>query len=229
MDQSMKKIQRLFNTMQEKIDEKWEKNYVECKMVAITEQVNNNSGHINDNSKDLKEQSKKIVDDVEEKTKIVNKMIMKYKKFSGTLERIYEELLGNKGRISDEKQFNYNPQVPTNNQHKQNFFPRGPINIQNRPITTRYPTNNEVFGKKIESRPTLMSISTRNTNANYRPNFPKQQNVFQSNGPRNFKSEELFNINEGHNDSEPIQDDFEDPLVDYNEDLIEADENDESN
>ncbi|KAF5304251.1 hypothetical protein FQA39_LY09778 [Lamprigera yunnana] len=73
-----------------------------------------------------------------------------------------------------------------------------------------------------------MSISTRNTNANYRPNFPRQQNVFQSNGPRNFKSEELFNINEGHNDSEPIQDDFEDRLVDYNEDLIEADENDEA-
>ncbi|KAF5299154.1 hypothetical protein FQA39_LY02327 [Lamprigera yunnana] len=67
--------------MQEKIDEKWEKNYVEfdCKMVEITEQVDNNSGHINDNCKDLKEQSKEILDDVEEKTKIVNKMIMNYK------------------------------------------------------------------------------------------------------------------------------------------------------
>ncbi|KAF5278608.1 hypothetical protein FQA39_LY00650 [Lamprigera yunnana] len=74
-----------------------------------------------------------------------------------------------------------------------------------------------------------MSISTRNTNANYRPNFSRKQNVFQSNGPRSFKSEELFNINEGHNDSEPIQDDFEDLLVDYNEDLIEADKNDEMN
>ncbi|KAF5298783.1 hypothetical protein FQA39_LY19210 [Lamprigera yunnana] len=73
-----------------------------------------------------------------------------------------------------------------------------------------------------------MSISTRNTNANYRPNFPRQQNVFQSNGPRNFKSEELFNINEGHNDSEPIRNEFEDRLVDYNEDLIEADKNDET-
>ncbi|KAF5301708.1 hypothetical protein FQA39_LY10639 [Lamprigera yunnana] len=80
MDQSMEKIQRLFNTMQEKIDEKWEKNYVEfdCKMVEITEQVDNNSGHINGNCKDLKEQIKEIVDDVEEKTKIVNKMIMNY-------------------------------------------------------------------------------------------------------------------------------------------------------
>ncbi|KAF5272161.1 hypothetical protein FQA39_LY01243 [Lamprigera yunnana] len=85
-------------------------------------------------------------------------------------------------------QFNYNPQIPTNNQ---------------------YPTNKEVFGKKIESRPTLMSISTRNANANYRSNFPRQQNVFQLNGPRNFKSEELFNIKEGHNDFVPIQDDFE--------------------
>ncbi|KAF5272905.1 hypothetical protein FQA39_LY07671 [Lamprigera yunnana] len=76
------------------------------------------------------------------------------------------------------RQFNYNPQIPTNNQYKQNFIPRGPINIQIRPITTRYLTNNEVFGKKIESRPTPMSISTRNTNANYRLNFPRQQNVF---------------------------------------------------
>ncbi|KAF5291115.1 hypothetical protein FQA39_LY14357 [Lamprigera yunnana] len=81
MDQSMEKIQRLFNTMQEKINEKWEKNYVEfdCKMVERTEQIDNNSGDINDNCKDLQEQSKEIVDDVEEKTKIVNKMIMNYK------------------------------------------------------------------------------------------------------------------------------------------------------
>ncbi|KAF5283988.1 hypothetical protein FQA39_LY17173 [Lamprigera yunnana] len=81
MDQSMEKYQRLFNTMQEKIDEKWEKNYVEfdCKMVERTEQVDNNSGHINDNCKDLKEQSKEIVDVVEGKTKIVNKMIMNYR------------------------------------------------------------------------------------------------------------------------------------------------------
>ncbi|KAF5284319.1 hypothetical protein FQA39_LY04612 [Lamprigera yunnana] len=49
-------------------------------MIEITEQVDNDSGHINDNCKDLKEQSKEIVDDVEEKTKIVNKMIMNYKK-----------------------------------------------------------------------------------------------------------------------------------------------------
>ncbi|KAF5305885.1 hypothetical protein FQA39_LY09124 [Lamprigera yunnana] len=44
-----------------------------------TEQVDNNNGHINDNCKDLKEQSKEIVDDVEEKTKIAKKMIMNYK------------------------------------------------------------------------------------------------------------------------------------------------------
>ncbi|KAF5271736.1 hypothetical protein FQA39_LY08059 [Lamprigera yunnana] len=80
MNQSLAKIQRLFNTMQEKIDEKWENNYIEfvCKMVEITEQVDNNSGHINNNCKDLKEQSKEIVDNVEEKTKIVNKMTMNY-------------------------------------------------------------------------------------------------------------------------------------------------------
>ncbi|KAF5286849.1 hypothetical protein FQA39_LY00382 [Lamprigera yunnana] len=81
IDQSVEKIKRLFNTMQEKIDEKWEKNYVEfdCKIVERTEQVDNNSGHINDNCKDLKEQSKEIVDDIEGKTKIVNKMIMNYR------------------------------------------------------------------------------------------------------------------------------------------------------
>ncbi|KAF5278579.1 hypothetical protein FQA39_LY00621 [Lamprigera yunnana] len=48
-------------------------------MIFTTKQVDNNSGHINDNCKDLKEQSKEIVDDVEENTKIVNKMIMNYK------------------------------------------------------------------------------------------------------------------------------------------------------
>ncbi|KAF5271699.1 hypothetical protein FQA39_LY08022 [Lamprigera yunnana] len=81
----------------------------------------------------------------------------------------------------------------------------------------------------MESRPTSMLISTRNTNANYRPSFPRQQTVFQSNGSRNFKSEELFKINEGYNDSETIRDDFEDRFLDYNEDLIEADENDKGN
>ncbi|KAF5285551.1 hypothetical protein FQA39_LY16616 [Lamprigera yunnana] len=42
MNQSMEKIQRLFNTMQEKIDEKWEKNYVEfdCKMQLEEELLN---------------------------------------------------------------------------------------------------------------------------------------------------------------------------------------------
>ncbi|KAF5274724.1 hypothetical protein FQA39_LY07116 [Lamprigera yunnana] len=89
MDQSMEKIQRLFNTMQEKIDEKWEKNYVEfdCKMVERTEQR---------------------VDDVEGKTQIVNKMIMNYREgeyrnFQEPQDGIYEELLRNKGRMSDEE------------------------------------------------------------------------------------------------------------------------------
>ncbi|KAF5296708.1 hypothetical protein FQA39_LY12408 [Lamprigera yunnana] len=60
------------------------------------------------------------------------------------------------------------------------------------------------------------------------PNFNPQNASRQFNyNPQITK--ELFNINEGHNDSEPIQDDFEDRLVDYNEDLIEADKNDESN
>ncbi|KAF5301915.1 hypothetical protein FQA39_LY10570 [Lamprigera yunnana] len=63
MDQSTKKTQRLFNTMQEKIDEKWENNYVEfdCKMVEIIEQVDNNSGQINDNCTDLKKQKDAVL------------------------------------------------------------------------------------------------------------------------------------------------------------------------
>ncbi|KAF5274725.1 hypothetical protein FQA39_LY07117 [Lamprigera yunnana] len=90
MDQSMEKIQRLFNTMQEKIDEKWEKNYVEfdCKMVERTEQVDNNSGHIIDNCKDLREVSREEY--------VLNKIYL--------FKQLEEELL-NKDRIIEVKKF----------------------------------------------------------------------------------------------------------------------------
>ncbi|KAF5287876.1 hypothetical protein FQA39_LY15652 [Lamprigera yunnana] len=75
MNQSMEKIQKLFNTMQEKIDEKWEKKYVDldCKMVERKVQVDNNSGHIDGNCKGLRELidvEAKINQDTEEKIQI---------------------------------------------------------------------------------------------------------------------------------------------------------------
>ncbi|KAF5302337.1 hypothetical protein FQA39_LY10376 [Lamprigera yunnana] len=113
--------------MQEKIDEKCEKNYEEFdyKMVERKKQVDNNSGHIDGKCKglrelidvetkinqdteekiqiykDLKEQRNDIVIYIEEKTKIWNstgnKMIMNYK-------QLEEELL-NKVRIIEVKKF----------------------------------------------------------------------------------------------------------------------------
>ncbi|KAF5287219.1 hypothetical protein FQA39_LY15996 [Lamprigera yunnana] len=74
--------------MQEKIDENWEKKCtdLDCKIVERKEQVENNSGHIDDKQEriqvceDLKEQNKEIENYVEEKTKIGNKMITNYRK-----------------------------------------------------------------------------------------------------------------------------------------------------
>ncbi|KAF5288785.1 hypothetical protein FQA39_LY15276 [Lamprigera yunnana] len=151
MDQGMEKIQKLFNTIQEKTDEKWEKKYVEldCKMVEGKEQVDNNDGHMDDNYKGLqeqgnklinveakinqdteekiqickvlKEQSKKIVDDIAEKIKIESQKgfvknywgikeesMMKCElygiKFNHSLRQLEEELL-NKVRIIEDKEF----------------------------------------------------------------------------------------------------------------------------
>ncbi|KAF5292040.1 hypothetical protein FQA39_LY14101 [Lamprigera yunnana] len=59
----MEKIQRLFNTIQEKIDEKWENKYVEldCKMLEREQQVDNNNGHIDNNCKGLRDQGNKLI------------------------------------------------------------------------------------------------------------------------------------------------------------------------
>ncbi|KAF5306119.1 hypothetical protein FQA39_LY09097 [Lamprigera yunnana] len=118
MNQSMKKIQRLFNTIQEKIDEKWEKNYVDfdCKMVDITEQVDNNSEHINDNCKDLKRTEKENIVNFKEPQKgfmknywgIKEESVMKSElygtKFNHSLRQLEQELL-NKDRIIEVKKF----------------------------------------------------------------------------------------------------------------------------
>ncbi|KAF5299009.1 hypothetical protein FQA39_LY11641 [Lamprigera yunnana] len=80
MDQRMEKIQKQFLTIQGRINEKWEKKYVEvdCKMVEIQEQVDNNSEQINDKEEriqvceDLKEHKREIVNYMEEKIKIGN-------------------------------------------------------------------------------------------------------------------------------------------------------------
>ncbi|KAF5282274.1 hypothetical protein FQA39_LY17636 [Lamprigera yunnana] len=63
MDQSMEKIQSQFFTIQERINEKWEKKYVEVdnKMEEIQEQVNNNSGEINGICERLREQGTKLI------------------------------------------------------------------------------------------------------------------------------------------------------------------------
>ncbi|KAF5289023.1 hypothetical protein FQA39_LY03902 [Lamprigera yunnana] len=63
MDQSMENIQRQFKTIKERINEKWEKKYVEvdCKMVEIQEQVDNNSGQINCICERLREQDTKLI------------------------------------------------------------------------------------------------------------------------------------------------------------------------
>lgn len=90
-----------------------------------------------------------------------------------------------------------NHQRPVQNfqqSREQTPFPRGPVNIQTRPINnTNFPTNSQVFGKKQEFKPTPMSISTRNTS-----NFNRNQNHFRQTGPRNFVSEELHNMEEPH-------------------------------
>ncbi|KAF5285888.1 hypothetical protein FQA39_LY04349 [Lamprigera yunnana] len=63
MDQSMEKFQRQIVTIQERINENWDKKYVEVdsKMEEMQEQVDNNSGKINGICEDLKEQKREIV------------------------------------------------------------------------------------------------------------------------------------------------------------------------
>ncbi|KAK4883880.1 hypothetical protein RN001_000151 [Aquatica leii] len=84
---------------------------------------------------------------------------------------------------------NINQNYGQNYNQNRNHFPSAPINVQSRPVSTRFPTNAEVFERKPEFKPTPMSISTRNT---MRPSH--NNNYFRNTGPRNFISEELHNV-----------------------------------
>nr|CAH7717943.1 unnamed protein product [Callosobruchus chinensis]CAH7735650.1 unnamed protein product [Callosobruchus chinensis]CAH7739554.1 unnamed protein product [Callosobruchus chinensis] len=96
-------------------------------------------------------------------------------------------------------------------QQSQQRFPSEPMNIQSIPVQRNFPTNREVFGpprntnvfkptgNAPSSPPQPMSVSTRNT---FRPRAPQKQSYFRPSGPRNFSSEELFQMeqsNFGHN------------------------------
>lgn len=105
--------------------------------------------------------------------------------------------------------------------NKQSYFPSQPINIQPKPQPDKkYFTNEQVFGKpknvfasqsnfKPTFKPEPMSITSRISNPNTQPNkssFKPQPmsistrntfqkpNYFQSQGPRNFVSQELTNV-----------------------------------
>lgn len=107
---------------------------------------------------------------------------------------------------------NYNRPIATQQQQMpmQNFsqnpsFPSAPINMQPRNVNRYYPTNRQVFGppKNVfkptgqapTNKPEPMSTTSRNTmpREQYRAN---QSNYFKSNGPQNFKSQELYHIDE---------------------------------
>lgn len=91
-------------------------------------------------------------------------------------------------------QTNTQPVVSTSNQQNQNSFPRGPIHYFNRF------SNNNSQQQRQQYTPTPMSVSTNNTfrqNRNHQP----RTNYFRSNGPRNFVSEELHNIQEPINEN----------------------------
>lgn len=89
-----------------------------------------------------------------------------------------------------------------------NQFPQGPINIQTRPIPRHYPTSRQVFGppKNVfkptgqipRNQPTPMSITSRNITPQQGrysgPTYTHNYNQFIPTGPKNFISEELYQI-----------------------------------
>lgn len=97
-------------------------------------------------------------------------------------------------------------QVPNQtNNFQSSQFPRGPINIQPRYIPGNYPTNKQVFGtpKNVfkptgqvpTNKPEPMSTRSRYT----LPNQNIQGNqFFKPTGPRNFVSQELYQIDQNH-------------------------------
>lgn len=97
-------------------------------------------------------------------------------------------------------------QPPMQNFSQNPTFPSAPVNVQPRFNNNRhYPTNRQVFGppKNVfkptgqvpTNKPEPMSTTSRNTmpREQYRSN---QSNYFKPNGPQNFRSQELFHIDE---------------------------------
>lgn len=98
-----------------------------------------------------------------------------------------------------------NNQYPNNN-FQNSRFPSQPLNLQSRQMPERrFPTNREVFGppKNVfkptgqvpNTKPEPMSTTSRNPTIRQPPyqNY-NQSNHFRTNGPRNFVSQELFQI-----------------------------------
>ncbi|KAF5275972.1 hypothetical protein FQA39_LY00768 [Lamprigera yunnana] len=127
VDQNMKKIHRQFKTLQEGIDKKWEKKYIDldCKMVERKEQVINNSGHKDSNCKVVREQGKKLIDveakisqdreesiqvckDVKEQyfSNFINTNLFNFfNKFLNSIPGQFEEVIQNKVMIIETKKF----------------------------------------------------------------------------------------------------------------------------
>ncbi|KAF2890593.1 hypothetical protein ILUMI_15580 [Ignelater luminosus] len=86
------------------------------------------------------------------------------------------------------------PSISFNNPNQNQFFST-PINFQNRTFQNKFPSNPQTLDKKSEPKPTPMSIVSNKTIP--RPNqsaIRRPTNCFQSTGPRNFISEELYNV-----------------------------------
>lgn len=91
--------------------------------------------------------------------------------------------------------YQHKPSFSPNPQPTRPEFPRGPINIQPRQLQPqRYPTNSEVFGKKLDNnKPVPMSTTSAYS---YRPKQNSQvSNMFKKSykPQHNFIAEELYN------------------------------------
>lgn len=85
-------------------------------------------------------------------------------------------------------------------------FPSQPIPIISRPVQRHYPTNSQVFGPRPntsnltnraprQDAPVPMSISTGGPSRLRQQQTPaRYPNFFQATGPRNFSSQELYNV-----------------------------------
>lgn len=104
-----------------------------------------------------------------------------------------------------------NNQYPNNN-FQNSRFPNQPLNLQPRQMPERrFPTNREVFGppKNVfkptgqvpNTKPEPMSTTSRNPTIRQPPyqNY-NQNNNFRASGPRNFMSQELFQIENQHDE-----------------------------